>query len=170
MAINVVAGDLVVQGNFSAQTMSVPSGTVVNTTVAAGAAIATSKMDHRHAGRYADESTTVSAAQTRYLGAAHTAGTLQSVAFGVYTLPVTGTETVIFDLKRATAGGSLATVLSGTVSITKDSTAKLFYAGTLAYTALAAGDTLWLVITISGSGGTQGKGLYAEVVWDEAAA
>lgn len=64
------------------------------------------------------------------------------------------------DLKKSTAGGAYATILSAPIQITTSSVVRVPIAATIANAALLANDLLQVVVTVSGAGGTtHAKGL-----------
>ena len=72
-----------------------------------------------------------------------------------------GNNTVTIDLKKSTAGGAFASVLSSTLVLNSSNTLYIPVAATFTTTTFAVGDLFKLTVAVAGSG-TQATGL---VIW-----
>lgn len=163
MPESVHQGDLFVNGNFRATSMTMAGGVIANAQVAAGAGIDTTKLNHRHHFRFSQPNTTATT-ETKAIGRVYGAtGTL--VAFYVGSIGImAGAATVTVDLKK-----NGATMLSAVVTLNNANAARVAVAGALASTALVAGDLLEVVTTATAGGGTLGTGVFAFATVDETA-
>ena len=155
-----IDGDLVVMRHLSARTMSIPASTVVDASVAAGANVAASKLEHQYQPLYAQASATTAAAATiaiwRVFGET---GSVVAVEAGLVS-PNVGAATCTVDVKK-----NGTTILTGTISLTNAQVARESVAGTLDLTAAALvdGDMLEVVTTATAGGGTLGTGLFVSL-------
>ncbi len=168
-----VYGDLQITGNLAAGSMTVPAAAVANAQIAAAAGIEVTKLEHRHALHHSDLSTGAAASGDRFLGAVYgTTGDLVSFKAGVYTAMSTatdGTLSVTIDLKKGTAAGALATVLTAPIVLTRtqNTAARTLYSATINATTLAQLDQLWLSMTVTGTAATAAAGLFAHALMNE---
>lgn len=165
MALSKIESDLFVQGTLSAQTLSVPAGTVKDADVASGAAIAAAKLEHQYAICYsqADGSDVVAAIVPVHVVRGTTA-TIKDVEVVCVDAPSGGNKAFAVDLKKANEGTPLpVTVLSLTIAYSSTQSDCEVEPGTISSASLADGDTLLVVVTVSGSTGTQGQGLVVTV-------
>lgn len=169
--MSVLDGDVYVNGNFQARTMAFPAGEIEDVDIHASAGIGAGKLKHRERKVYSEGSTVVATAQTRAVALVLGATALvRAFKVGLYTLMTNGGSddfAVTFDLQKQDG----TSVLNAAVTINKTTnyTAKTLFAAVIngAQDDLVAGNQLYLVITVSGSVGTQGKGLMAVVEYDE---
>jgi hypothetical protein len=164
MATSRVSGNLIVTGDFQATTMTVPSASVGDGQVKANAAIATTKLQHLHKAKYEEEIATLATAGVNTLFVASGTATINSVTFGCYAVPTGGDKTVVFDLKK-----NGTTILSATITFSSSDTDRVTKTGSLSSTSLVADDWLTVDISLTGTTGTQAKGVYCHVQVDEAA-
>lgn len=164
-------GDVYVTGNLSSKTMSIPSGTVDNDDVAAGAAIATSKMLHRIVIPYwqADGADIAAAIVPVYTCRVATAEII-AIEVAVVDAPSGGNEGFTVDLHIADEGAPTpASVLDAVVTYDDDQTDCEVLAGTISSADLVAGDSLLIVVAILGATGAKGQGLIVTLTIDESA-
>lgn len=159
---SVHVGDLHVAGHLSSQTAGLPAGSVLDEHVGGSAAIAGTKTLGRLRQRYAQESATTAAAESRVLHVAHAAGTVVAFKAGCVVANLTG-ATVTFDLLK-----NGMTILTAAVQVNDTHAAREVVPGTIATPGIVAGDVLETVITVAAGGGTLGKGAFCLVVLDEA--
>lgn len=159
-----ITGDLTVTGTLVPTTFVLPSASVTNSSVAVNAAIAASKLQHIYKASAGDPVGTTATSKTFTLFVASGTATVDAFHCGVYTAPTGGgTETITIDLKK---NGS--SILSTTVSFTDSDSDRTIKDGSLSSTSLVADDWLTMVVTVSGSGGTQGLGVFGWAQVDEA--
>lgn len=160
---NRIEGNLYVAGTLSAETMIVADNSVDDDSVEADAAIASTKLQHRHHAVFT-QPLSAAADETRVIYVAQAAGTLESFGAGSITLNISG-STVTVDLKK-----NGTTVLTGVVSLSDSgNTAYVLESGTIASAAYVAGDCFTIVVDATVGGGTLATGLFASAVFDEAA-
>jgi hypothetical protein len=146
--------------------------TVGDDQVKTGAGVQASKLQHQHAIHYFQKLGTVVAAESQIIHIARGVGNVLAVEFTIETPPTGGTEKVIVDVQKSRAGGAPASILTAAAEFPTGTTARTIVVGSLGSTAdlaLVDGDILYIVVTISGTGGTQGKGLGVTITVREAA-
>jgi hypothetical protein len=151
MSQDILGGDVHVRGTLSAATFTPPSGCISNSHVSASAGIAATKLEHQFAVQYTTAAGSAVATATHPLHIVRgTTGEIVSVEVICTTAP-TSSDTVTVMLQRSTGGGAFANALSGNISLSSSSTARVAYAGTLSVTDLVDGDILQVVVTASGT-------------------
>lgn len=168
MATSRIEGDVFVNGNLSCTTFTPPDASVGNAAVAAGANIAASKLEHRHSPAHAQASGSDVATKSEVIHIVRGAtGTLVAFEVAIDTAPTGGDKQFTVDLQVSTGGGAFATVLSSVVTVNQTDADRTISNATLASTALVDGDALKVVVTASGSTGSQGQGVRATAWLDE---
>lgn len=164
MAQSTINSDLYVRGRLTPTQLDIPSGTVDNAAVSASAAIATTKLNHRHQASYAQPNTTATT-ETRTLHVCRAAGTIMEFVAGSIAA-CAGAATITLDLKK-----NGTSVLTTILTLDNANTARVHEAAVLnsSLTTVAAGDWLEVVITATAGGGTLGTGLFCSVQIDVAA-
>ena len=152
--------------------VSLPAGLIDDADVSAGAAIDADKLQHRHAISYSQVDGTDVASATQLLFIARAACTVVSVEVRPTTAPTGGDKQFTVDIQKATDGsGSWSTLLSSVVTMSSaDSDDTLEAATLIGSPTLVDGDAIRVVVTASGSTGSQGQGVNVTVNLDEAAA
>ena len=141
------------------------SGCVSNAQVATNAAIAASKLEHRHRAVYSQESATAAVDGNYVVHVVKGAtGTIQAFACGVVVACV-GVATIDVDLLK-----NGVSILTAAVTIDNGDAAYAIVAGTIDTDTLLVDDVLEVSIDETTGGGTQGKGVFAYVDIDEDAA
>lgn len=153
--------DLHINGALSANTWYVGDESVGNDQVAGDAQIDSDKVVHRHRPHYSQVNAAAFAA-TVVLFHAIRAGVLYNVRAGSI-VAATGNSTVTIDIRK-----NGTTMLTAPFVLDNANTAYVAEAGSLAGSAIAAGDTITAVITISAGTGTLPTGLFVTVELDEA--
>jgi hypothetical protein len=168
--MSVMHNDYLFDGNVVCSgTFEFPDASITSAKIAASG-IATAKLVHRYMkGIEEDGLGAATAVSTKVVHIARAAGTILALEAVMTTKP-TGSDTVVVDVKRSTAGGAFATVLSSTITWSTASTVLVKQAATLngALVDFIAGDLLEIVVTIPVSN-TTGKGLSVTLTLDEAA-
>lgn len=143
--------DFYVAGTLGARTLSIPAGTIVDAAVSASAAIAATKVVHQFPVQYAVASgvavATISIPLHIVRGAT---GTVVGIEVTCTQAP-TSSDTVTTNLHKSTGGGAFATILTGNISLSSSSTARVVYAGTISSADLVDGDILMAVVTATGT-------------------
>lgn len=163
MPLSKIDGDLYVSGSVVSQSMTLPSASVTNASVAAAAGIDTTKLDHLHVinlalGSHTDDAATVRKAMHRVYGATATV-----TQFGVYVTVAAGAATTLtVDLLK---NGS--SILSATFTVDNgDAAYALVEPAGFSSTSLVEGDVLEVSIVLAGT--NEPKGVNAFLVIDEA--
>jgi hypothetical protein len=160
-----IQNDLHVTGALTCGSFSVPAGTLTNAGVNASAAIATTKMVHRYMKTYAQESATAATDEKRVVHTVYGAtGTILAFECGAVVACV-GAATLDFD---CLVNG--ASILTAVVRVDSGDAAYAILAGTIDTAALEDGDVIEIHIDQTTGGGTDGKGAFATVIFDEVAA
>lgn len=165
MALTVIESDAFVKGTLSAQTLSIPASTIKNADVASDAAIEAAKLEHQYAIRYsqADGSDVVAVIVPVHIVRGNTA-TIKDIEVVCVDAPSGGDKALAVDLKKANEGSPApASVLSSAIAYSATQSDCEVEPGTISSASLADGDTLLVVVTVSGSTGTQGQGLVVTV-------
>lgn len=164
----VVDGDLTVRGSLVPTRVALPSGSVTDATVAAGAKIGAAKVVHRYAISSAQVPGTAVVAETRDLFIARTTGTVVAVEAAITGAIATGTDRHAYvDVHKSTGGGSFASILSADIDLDDASVLRVPQAGTVTSATLADGDILRLIVTVAGSDAAQAEGLLVTLHIDE---
>lgn len=164
MSLMVIPNDVHVNGQFSADSMTLAAASVSNDTVLSTAAIAASKQRHYHQFWHAEPQASTAAAVTVGFRPLR-AGTINKVRLGALVGMSTGgsddkTVTIVVKKNGVTIG-----LTGNTLNKTHTS---LYIDCTVPATSYAAGDLITIEITVGGSTGTQAAGLYFCVECDEA--
>lgn len=166
-----LTGDVEVTGNLTAGSMTLSSGSVTNSNVAAGAAISATKVVslHKATTDFGLSSEDAPAAVDKVIiYRAHGSATLRRVSAQLLNTGSTTTSNV-FNVYRVPAGStSETTVLNAALTVTDSDTNNTAQTGSLAITSLAAGDIL-VAEMVFGSAGTGAVGPLLTVEVDEAA-
>ena len=163
--------DVIVNGTLSANTLTPSDGSVTNAKVSgtASSPIDADKLEHIREGvcDFAIAATAAPAADVyKIVYRAKGAATVRR--FAAILLDTGTTSNVKFDLRKATAGSSsYSTILSATVDFTHADTDNNAKTGTLANSALVAGDVLVAFMDYTSATGVVGPAVFLEV--DEAA-
>lgn len=159
-----INGDLFVAGGISSVSMTLPAASVGNSQVAAGANIDATKLVHQHALHYGQDAGADVVSKTHELHIVYgTAASVASIEVVASTAPTGGDKAFTVDLQKSTAGGAFATILSSVITFNSSSVSRVKQSGTIASASLVAGDILRVIITASGSTGSQGQGLCVTV-------
>lgn len=159
---NIVDGDLRVRGTLVPDTLRYPAASLANADVSASAAIATTKLRHRHV-RSWQQPNTAATAETRTIHVVTLPGLINAVKVGSIAAAI-GDSTVTVDVKK-----NNTSVLSSTVTLNSSNTARIAVAGTVsgAQDDVVVGDWIEVVITVSAGTGTLPTGVFVQVEIDE---
>ena len=154
-------GDYDFPGNVQfTGTTALPDLTVTDAKVSATAAIAQTKVIHRHVIHYSQPTNGVVVLKSEVVHIAYRASTILDVSIIPDTAPTGGDLLYTVDVKKSTAAGAWASILSSAYSVTAAKADRTVYAATLSGTpTLIADDALQVVIAVAGSTGTQGYGV-----------
>lgn len=171
MSITTIPNDLRVQGHIACQSMSIPAGTIHGDDFASDADVEVEYLEHEHVAKYVQNEGSDVATQTQliYTCKAASGGLIRKLFITPSTAPTGGDKQFTVDVKKSTGGGAFATILSGVVTISSADTSRVQQDATSSVNTdtLVTGDILQIVITASGSTGSQGQGVLVEVVVDE---
>ena len=161
---NRLDGNLYVVGDLNSRTRTYPAGSISDAAIAAGAAIAATKMKHQHHLTYAQDSGATAADEERVIHVVYGA-TGTSVSFEVGCIVTNDGEcTITIDLLK-----NGTTVLSAAPVITSSHSAYELVTGTIGTASLVDGDVLEITIVTAGTD-TVGLGAFASLVLREDAA
>lgn len=154
---------------FTGQT-KLSAGTVDNAAVANGAAIEASKLINRVHAHHAQAGGTDVVTESVIKHIAANAGSVKSVRVRPATAPTGGDKQFTVNVQKAASGsGTWTSVLDSVITVDSSSVDNTNQDGTLVSDpSYAAGDSLRVVITASGSTGSQGQGVDVQLVMDEA--
>lgn len=148
---SLIQGDVHVRGTVTANAITIPTGSITDASIAGGAGIAASKLEHQFPVRYQTVAGAAVATATHPVHVVQGAtGTVVGLRVASVTAP-TSSDTVVVDLQKSTGGGAFASVLTGTVTLDSSSVNRTAYSGTIASPSLVAGDILQVVVTVSGT-------------------
>ena len=156
------------QSSTITQNITLPAGQIVNADVNSAAAIDTGKLRHRTHLTYCQSNGTAVVADENAVFVSYGATSACAIVAGkcgIQTLMTTGSgddKTVTVDVKK-----NGTTILTAPYELNKSKTAKVSYNLVFASTALVAGDVISVVVTVGGSTGTQGQGVFVTLVVDE---
>ena len=156
-------------GAATFRVINLPAGAVGDAEVKAAAGLAASKLEHQHAIRYAQaDGSDVAAATEAVYTVRGVTGTIEAVQAACLTAPTGGDKAFTVDLKLGNEGSPVpASVLSAPIAYAAAQSDLEVEAGTITSPDLAAGDTLAVVVAVSGSTGSQGQGLIVTITLRE---
>lgn len=160
-------GDHHVNGNLSAETMTIPVGTVGNTHVAAAAGLAASKQEHRYANSCSQAAADTSADEDKVVHIVYgTTGTIIGFEAGSVTA-CEGDGQITVDLRK---NGVTNSLLSAAIVLDSSNTAYVAEAGVIGTADVTDGDVLHVLVSTAKTSGTVGKGAFARLLLNEDAA
>lgn len=152
-------------------TTTVPADTIKSSQFSSTATdrLVTSKQVHRIDFNYDQDTGSDVVTDTRMWRVARGAGTVLGMDVRPITAPTGGDKAFTVDFQKAAdASGSWSSLLNSVVTVNSSSTDNTKQSATLAATpTFTAGSALRLVVTASGSTGSQGQGVIVSVYIDE---
>jgi hypothetical protein len=145
--------------------LSTADGSVTDAKVASGAAITTAKMLHRYR-KVFSQPLSAATSETRTIYVATASGTVLDINCGSATIAV-GAATVTVDLKKSTAGGAAASILTSVVTLDSGNATYTPEAGSISSNSYVAGDVFTITTVATAGGGTLPTAVYAQVTFDE---
>lgn len=161
MATSRVESDLHVGGRLSAQSMTLPTGTVIDASIPAGANVSSDKLQHRHRCVFNQVHGSVAVTERRPVFWALSVGTIRRIKVGSVVVNV-GAATITVDIRK-----NGTTILTAIVTLDSGNTVYIAEDGTMTSAALVAGDVLEVVVVATAGGGTLGQGLFVVIDVDE---
>lgn len=159
MAISTMRGDIAFVGECSFSDINLSAGCVSDSNVNGSAAIGAAKVIHQFPVSYDQAAGADVASQTRLVHIARGAGTLVEVQVTDSTAPTGGDKQYTVDVKKSTAGGAFASVLTSVVTRSAADTSRVVESATITTASYIADDIYQVVVTASGSTGSQGQGV-----------
>jgi len=163
--LSTLQGDYYIAGNVSAQSMTIPAGTIKNADVLANAGIDYTKLEHKHPIRYSQKAGTAIVSETHIVHIAPAPGEVLTIRVACITPPTT-TDTVEVDLKLGNAATPFASILTAPIELDSASVTRTVYSAVPSSPDYVAGDQLEIVVTVTGS---SAQGLAVNVEVSEAA-
>lgn len=149
-------------------TVGVTNGQLGNDAIASGAAIDAAKLKHRHHVGYGQANGADVVSETKAVYVAKAAGEVHNVTVRPQTAPTGGDKQFTVDVQKASDGGTYSTILTATIDVDNTSVDNTKQDGTLVGSpTLVAGDSLQVVVTATGSTGSQGQGVIVSIHVDE---
>lgn len=165
-----IPNDVTVEGNFQAESITYPEGGISDDAVSPAADIDPSKLGHQHMITYHQADGTDVAAAIVPVYTARGAGQVIDVDVVCVDAPDGGDKAFSVDIKKANQSSpSPATILSAVVDYADADSDMQVKEATIDTTKddYADGDTLFVVVAVSGSTGTQGQGLVVTITLRE---
>lgn len=165
MSSSKMEGNILFRGIIQFLHIVLPAGCVKADHVETAAGIEASKLEHQHAIEYsqADGSDVVAAIVPVHIVRGSTAEIID-IEVACVDAPSGGDKAFTVDLKKANEGTPApASVLTGVISYSSTQSDCEVEAGVISSEDLADGDTLLVVVAVSGSTGVQGQGLIVTV-------
>ncbi len=163
MGQSIQDGDLRVNGAFSAKSINYPANSIGNSDIEQDAGIEATKVIHQHAIHYDQAAGSDVVAQTRLVHTFRAAATIVAVDVVTSTAPNGGDKALTVDVKLGNESTAFATILTGVITVDDSHANREVVAGVVNTTVAAAGDTLEIVVAVTGSTGSQGQGLCVTV-------
>jgi len=157
--MGVLNEDIHVAGRLSCSSFLPPDGSISDAALIGG--ITATKVVSRLREKYAQESATTGASESRVIHVAHADGTIVAFKAG-NVVACAGASTITFDLKK---NGS--SVLTAVITINSSKAAREVVEAVLSSTSYVAGDVFEVAIVATVGGGTIGKGAFCEFIADE---
>lgn len=151
-----------VDGHLSCKTLTLPAAAVANTQVSGTADILATKVRHQFPISWSQKDATDVVSETVLLHIANADGDIHAFEVRPTIVPTGGDKQYTVDIQMAADGsGSWTTLLSAVITVSTSSTANTLIAGTLTDTSYLNGEAVRIVVTASGSTGSQGQGFVA---------
>lgn len=162
MTVSVISSDLSITGALNAGTVNLPDNTVDDD------AVNDTTISSQFVVRYsqADGSDVASATEAVHCVYGDTV-TVVGVEVQPQTAPTGGDKQFTVDVQKSAAAAAYATILSAVVTVDNTSVDRTVQAGTLSTTTASDGDSFRVVITASGSTGSQGQGVVVTLILKE---
>ena len=159
-----IPADCYIDGTLVPKSLTIPGGTIEDADVKAGAAISDTKIVHKFTPEHRQASGTdvVTAEAVVHVVRSVNGGTLREVVIVTDAIPAGGDKQYTVDVHVGNASTAFATVFSGVITVNSSSAARTVYPATLTSNALAQNDLVKVIVTASGSTGTQGQGLIVQ--------
>ena len=148
-------------------TIELPANSVEDQQVKVGTQVASNKLIHLHKAIHTQSQAGDVVTAREIVHVCKFAGTVEYVQVAIDDAPTGGDKAYVVDVRKSTGGGAWATILSASVSIGSSATSRTISNPTVSSASLVAGDMLAVVVTASGSTGTQGRGLNVTVAVSE---
>lgn len=158
--------DYYVNGQVSCTTLTLPASCIGRDAFSATAAllVKASKFERQHMLTHSQESGVDVADETEIIHHVRgVTGEIVDLEIFIETAPTGGDKAFDVDLEKKSIGGSWASVLSAAVTIDSADSDLSISVATVSSAALVDGDQLRVVVTTSGSTGSQGQGLAVTV-------
>jgi hypothetical protein len=159
----------IVCGRIIPAGINYPKEQLDDAAVKPGANVQATKLLHRFTLGHHQKGGTAVVAETAGLHVFRTAGTIEAVEVVPLAAPTGGTLAFTVDVKKGNQSTGFASILSAPVTIDNTKADREVIPGTVTTSAAADGDTLEVVVAVTGSTGTQGQGFVLTVTVREEA-
>jgi hypothetical protein len=154
MTRSLIQGDCYVNGTLMSSVLVPSSGCISDSHIGSAANLDPAKARRRFRAKYSTDGVPTSVTIPLHVVQSANGATAISIVAGVIVVP-TGDYTITVDLLK-----NGTTILSAAVVLSSSSTEYTVQAGTITGATLAVDDWLDVDITVAGSSGTQGEGLF----------
>lgn len=152
-------------------TVRMPTGSLTNASFSSSSSdrLTAAKVVHRVDLTYSQANGSNVASETKVLRICRGIGTVKAVKVRPTTAPTGGDKAYTVDvLKAGDASGSWTSLLSSVITVNSSSADNTLQSGTLIGTpTTAADDSIRIVVTASGSTGSQGQGVCVTIFYEE---
>lgn len=161
-------GDIFATGNISGGSMTIPSGSVTDSSIAANAGVQRTKVVQQFALNHYQTTGTAVVAATQDIHIARAAGTVVAVEAAVTGAIATGGDrTVTIDVLKSTGAAAFATILSAALVLDNTNVLRTLEAATVNSAAYVDGDLFRITVAVAGAAGNQAQGLIVTVTMGE---
>lgn len=158
-SLNTIDGDLSVRGVLRPTQFAAPASCIGDSNFDGSAPLTALKQQHQHQKVYSQSNGAASVTDRKVVHVAYGAtGTVVAVRAGVVTAQVGG-ATLTIDLKK-----NGTSILTGTFQVTSAIAVFALVNGSIATAGYVAGDVFEVVVTEATGGGTQGQGLFVQLI------
>ncbi len=169
MAQDLINNDLHVNGTLSCKSFNPPAGAIGDAAIRAAAGIDATKLEHQFDLDFSQSPSAEVIAETRDLRIIHgSSSEVVAVKAAITGAVATGADrSVTIDLQKGNVATGFASILTSTLQFVSTDALRAVKQAAIANPNLAVGDILRLVVTVSGTAGSQAKGLIVSVTLRE---
>jgi hypothetical protein len=163
-AYSQINGNLYITGNLQVgDRLDLPPGTVRGAAIADNDNAAWTKFQQLHKKCYSQSESADVATARAIVHYFEKAGGVAYIRVIPDVVPTGGDKAFAIDVQRSVAGGAWTTILSATVAVSSSDVARTSKSATISLPTQVANTALAVIVTPSGSTGSQGRGVAVEV-------